>query len=314
MNIDQIINLIKKYQLILLSKKRLGILQQELEQEKENQRHLEEVCAKEHQDIIDLDSFSIYQVFNKILKNDVEQRDKEKQEYLVATLAYDESTKLIELLEYEIGILSKIVTDEDIILQTLNSSLKHASQESLYASSSFLAELKSVNQEITNLVRLKLEAEEVLDALQILRSSFKDLIKSLNQAKEANTWGKFYKEIQENKLKYRENIDKAHGLIPFIKKQLYFLKNELLDFEEYQQFFKSSELVIRGFNIEFYNDLITDWINDDNLIETLSSTMAANTTFLRLRKSLKHLIENTEVEMPHLISKRNKLIEKIELE
>ncbi len=134
MNIDQIINLIKKYQLILLSKKRLGILQQELEQEKENQRHLEEVCAKEHQDIIDLDSFSIYQVFNKILKNDVEQRDKEKQEYLVATLAYDESTKLIELLEYEIGILSKIVTDEDIILQTLNSSLKHASQESLYAS------------------------------------------------------------------------------------------------------------------------------------------------------------------------------------
>jgi len=309
--IDQILDLIKKYQRILLSNKRLKVLEKEIIYENENLKKLEIIYLKEHKDIVNLEKLSIRSVFNKVLKNDIEQLEKEKQEYLVAVLAYNESVKLIKMIEFEIDQLKNVVQDEEVVLKTLNSSLKIFNHEHLFSESPYLAELKIINNEITNLVRIKIEAEEALDATQILQSTFQDLIENINRAQSNNNWGKFYSEIQQAREEKRSFIDKANNTIPIIKKLLHLLNSELTDIQEFQDFFKSSEILVRGFNIEFYKDLIEDWINDDNLIQTLTTTLSLNSHILRLLKSLKHLADNTEVELPHAIAKRNKIIENI---
>lgn len=312
--VDQVIELIRKYQQVLLSKQRIIALEKEFSTEKKNHILLEVKCEMEYQDIVDLEKKSIRFLFNKILKNDEEQMEKEKQEYLVAVLALNESTKILELLNEEIKKHIKISETEEVVLQTLTTSLKITEEEHLRNSSSFLAELKDLTIEITKLIKFKLEIEEALDAVNMLRDAFLDLIKNLNRAKEARNWGVFYHEIQEAKANSKSYIDKAHACIPLIRNLLIILKSELADVKEYQDFFKTSGVVIRGFNIEFYNNLILDWINDENLIETISTTMSANTTILRLEKWLEKLIVNIDVELPHLLAKRTKLMEQVDLD
>ncbi len=312
LKIDHIIELTKKYQRILLSISRLGILENELAMERANQEKLKADFKKEYQDVLDLQNSSIYGLFNKILKNNIEQLEKEKQEYLVAVLAYNESVKLTEIIEVEIDLLRSIVSGEKVVLNTLNTALQKTDYDELFKQSPYLAELKDINTEITNLVRLKLETEEAIEAVNILNATFLELIGYLQKAQELNNWGKFYREVQEAKKERRTNIDKAHNTLPIIKKLLYYLRSELLDVEKFKNLFKSSEVFIRGFNIDFYSDLITDWINDDNLIQTITSTQTISTQIPNIRESLFSLNENADLELALIMKRRNELIEEIQ--
>lgn len=313
LKIDHIIELTKKYQRILLSISRLEILEEQLVQEKQNQRNLKLKYVEEQQDVTDLVNSPIFSIFNKILKDSSQQLEIEKQEYLVAVLEYNESIKITEALELEIELLSGIVSGEKVVLNTLNQALSKTKYETLFDKSPYLAELKSINKEISSLVRIKIEAEEALEAANLLRATFTELIHNLNKAKNLNNWGKFYHEIQQAKKDKKTHIDKANNTIPIIKKLLFFLKSELNDVEEYQKLFRASQVLLRGFNVEFYTDLINDWINDENLIRTLTSTMTINTQILELKKSLNRLIENADGELPFAIATRNEIIEKIQL-
>jgi len=54
---------------------------------------------KENKDYEELEKLSIRSIFHKVLGSKEEQMEKEKQEYLQASLKYDEAKKAIELLE-----------------------------------------------------------------------------------------------------------------------------------------------------------------------------------------------------------------------
>lgn len=309
--IEQLITIIRDYQILVLKKRRIETLKLELKHEKDNLILLEASVKKEHQDLIKIEKFSIKYLFNLILVNDKEQLEKEKQEYLSAIILFNESTKLIKVLEYEISVLEKTQKDEELLLKTLSSSIEKFNDELLLTTSAYLHQLKTVTKEIQSIMRLIVEAEEALSMLNSTRSTFLELISNIKKAQKFEKWGEFYHEIQKSKITHQENIDQANANVPIIKKQLFFLKNELKDVEDYQNQFDRSEVIIRGFNIEYYRDLILDWINDDNLIETLTTTMSANSEMLKLGKSLEKLINNSEFELEFLINKRSNLLKMI---
>lgn len=127
----------------------------------------------------------------------------------------------------------------------------------------------------------KIMKKEYNDLLSLeylsLKQFFSTILKNKNE--------QIAKEKQEGKIRKKANIDKAQAKIYVIKKLLLFLKNELKDVEVFQKYFRRSKALIHGFNIEYYNDLITDWIKDSNLSETITTTLDANTTIIKLIKS-----------------------------
>ncbi len=139
------------------------------------------------------------------------------------------------------------------------------------------------------------------------------MIRKLNQAQESRNWGTFYKDKQEAKLLQKSFVDQAQEHAYLIRSLLVILKSELKDIAHIQEYFKRSEVLIRGFNSQYYDQLINDWINHENLIKALSSTLTASSVISKLKKSLAVILKNTASEIHVLNKKRNGLLEKIRM-
>lgn len=309
--LEHISNLIKEYQIIILTKRKRVSVIDSLKKEQARLDVLKLKVEKEYQDIKELEDSPLAYIFSTILKSNREQLEKEKQEYLLAVLEYRDAEKTIKILEYELSLLETKIKDESIITKTLNNELEKLEDSELYSKSRYLLELKTIHQEFKNLLKLKIEAQEAHMVTCELRDNFLNMIGFLNKASEAEIWSGLYNDIQKSKLKKKQNIDKAHGLIPVIKKLLIFLKGELEDMKEYQDFFKRAEAYIKRFNIEYYKDLIEDWINDSKLIETLSTTMRASAVINKLLNSLESAIIASDESMKELTEKRSHVMEKL---
>lgn len=310
-DLDSIEELIREYQVILLSEKRIKVIETELAIEDQRLKDLALKVEQEYIDIVKLNQFNLRSLFNKILKSDTEQYEKEKQEYLLAVLEYNECEKIIGVLKYEAELLQQKATGSKELLNHLDNELNHYPDEYLYKKSTDLLALKSVNSELKNLIGLKYESEEALEMSKVIENSFNHMIRHLNEAQALENWGIYFKEIQERKEKQKSHIDKAHSYALEIKKMLIYLKAELADVVELKEQFNRTETLIRGFNIEYYTDLISDWIADKNLIETMSSTLTASKTIHNLEHGLKKIIKESEVEYTLQKKRRIQLIENI---
>lgn len=103
-------------------------------------------------------------------------------------------------------------------------------------------------------------------------------------------------------------MDEAQKNAYVIKKQLSFLKKELDDLKAIYDNFNYNKDHYFGFNVNYYSHLITDWVNDKNLINALTSTMDAHLNIIKLKKNISSIITKTETRINRLNEKRNDLI------
>ena len=310
-HINTITSLIQDYQLIIRCKSRLQQVIEQLRIENERLIILNSKVDKEYYDIVRLEKMSLHSIFSSILKNKEEQLEKERQEYLLVVLEFDECHKLIELLLYEEKILNAKIRDESILLDTIERSLLTVDDQVLLEESMYLAELKVINQELSKLIQLKIEVQDVLDVTVDIKNHLLQMIRSLNKVNKIEGWGMSYAEIQKKKVLRKSNIDFAHTQLHVIKKLLVYLRDELEDVEEVKSFFNRSEVLIRGFNTSYYNNLISDWINDDELKETMTTTFVVSKSLAKLTVALQRLIENANQEITIVKAKRKTIISRI---
>lgn len=105
MNDQQLSQLLAQCRTARLAAKHLTQVRKTREQEMERLHRLEEQLDKEYLDYIRLKNFSIRGLFLKLLVNKDQQLDIEYQEYLHATLQYNECVKSLEILGFEENIL-----------------------------------------------------------------------------------------------------------------------------------------------------------------------------------------------------------------
>lgn len=310
-NLEKIEALVSEYHSICLSKKRIASIDSEIKLETKKLHELKLIVDKEYLDVLKLEEYSIKQLFVNILKDNTKQFEKERQEYLLAVLNYKEYEKIIELLNFERKLLLSKVDDEAILLKAIERELNHFDEHELFNKSRYLAEFKEVNIELQKLLEYKFEVIEALELAQELKRSFNLMISFLTDAQSLNNWGKFYHEIKERKIKRKTYLDKAQSEIYQIQKLLIFLNNELEDVIVIQNEFHRTQALVRSFNIKYYNDLIKDWINDNNLINTMSSTMGSNKALNKLVVELDNLAFTIESEYKVQISRRSALVLKM---
>jgi len=310
-NIEQLTEAIKEFQKIQHCKRRKVVAERELQTQKNKLAKLDQIVQKEHRDLLVLEQFSLKQLFSTILVDKEAQLEKERQEYLLAALKYNECQELVELLQYEMEVLDKQLQSEGYVSNKLESILSDLKLKNIDSKSEDLVLLKKYNQELKDLIKLKGEAKEAATVVSELKSSFRIILEALQQANRYDDWGEFYKQRQLAKVKKKQYIDRAQEQVYRIRKQFIFLRSELLDLEEFKTSFSEAQDLIIDFNLNYYNDLITDWINVLKLNETLDHTITTFDSVTRIGRSLHRLVKKSEQEYKILLVKRGTLIEKI---
>lgn len=309
--ISRIEELIKKYQLVVMNTRKLKNLKLELFQEQEKLLLLKQQVDDEYHDIDRLEKKGLKQLFVNILVNREEQLKKERQEYLLAVLRLRESEKLIESLKEEMVALNSKTVDEELILKQIERQLEALDDTKLYNESIYLSELQVINKELQKLLRLDVEVKEAIQVSKTLYKNFIEMIKFLNRANNTDNWGKYYSEIQESKKNKAANVDKAEVYAQEIKRLVVFLKGEIEDVLEVRDEFRRTEAFIYEFNIAFYDHLLEDWIEDDNLAETLSGSLNGQAHILKMISSLEGLMSNGRKEYGLLLKKKQEIIKSL---
>ena len=310
-HLDQLQQAVLAFQEILLCKRRLEIISKELKQRKQELKVLKQVVDKEHQDVLALEKVSMKQLFTTLLINKEAQLEKERQEYLLAALKHNECHELIELLNYENKILqTKLRKEKEVIenFENLLTDLKHSKRKTVPKE---MVLLKAINQELRDVILLKAEAKEALTIIKELKISFKAILAALKSAQLYDEWGFSYGQKQKAKVKKKQYIDQAQAQVYLVRKQLIFLRSELLDLHQFKASFSHAEGLIEDFNLGYYNDLITDWINVLKMDETIEHTMTTKNTIYKIARQLKELISKTDEEYQLLWIKRSTLIDQI---
>ncbi|MBK6392300.1 MAG: hypothetical protein IPF70_17405 [Saprospiraceae bacterium] len=295
---EEIKKLLEEHQSLKKSEARLAEIVPEIENVNREVQTLEQQMRKEFEDIENLEKLGMKALFYKVLGSQEEQLEKERQEYLQASLKYDQVRKNLELLEFEYNILKKKSGNLATIEQKLNDLSVRQEKELINMPGAAALEIKKIYLQIDQQERLKIDISEAIKAGLKALECIDAVIAGLQQAHNWGQWDVSGRNPMSNHLKYSA-IDKAKDWAYESNRQLKVFEKELLDV--YKQIPEDFQLHIDSFNrfIDvFFDNLITDWIIQQKIYNALNNTLNIRDKVVRMIKTL----EGENPKVAHTIS------------
>ena len=283
---EEIKKLLEEHQSLKKSEARLAEIVPEIENVNREVQTLEQQMRKEFEDIENLEKLGMKALFYKVLGSQEEQLEKERQEYLQASLKYDQVRKNLELLEFEYNILKKKSGNLATIEQKLNDLSVRQEKELSNMPGAAALEIKKIYLQIDQQERLKIDISEAIKAGLKALECIDAVIAGLQQAHNWGQWDVSGRNPMSNHLKYSA-IDKAKDWAYESNRQLKVFEKELLDV--YKQIPEDFQLHIDSFNrfIDvFFDNLITDWIIQQKIYNALNNTLNIRDKVVRMIKTL----------------------------
>jgi len=308
--IQRIRALLGQYHIILKCRNRKDQLVKELAEKKKTLQGLSRRVEAEYRDIEKIQDRPFSKLFGGVLATRQQALDKERQEYLLALIEYKEFKAVVELIEYEVDLLQKQLDKNagEHLAADLERQLFALTEEELLTQSIHLDRYKSILQDLKNLFYLQVEIQEAMLVVEKLQEEFAALVSILKVAQGLDSWGYNYAEKQRAKERKKLYIDKSQAKIYVIRKHAIILQDELADVSEYQQLFKRSEAYIAGFNIQYYKDLLVDWLDNESYDVTISHTVIVQQAAKDLAAELLQLSKKVAKELQYLEQKREEVI------
>ncbi len=288
---EEIRNLLEEHQILKKANSRLNEIVPDIEKLKRELIPLERQMQKEFEDVEKLEKIGMRALFHKVLGNQEAQMEKERQEYLQASLKYDQVRKSLELLEFEKNILQKKAGSIGAIEKRLAELSATQEKELINMSGPASLELKKIYAQVETLQRLKIDINEAIKAGLKALECIDAVVAGLQQAHNWGQWDMSGRNPMSNHLKYSA-IDKAKDWAYEANRQLKVFEKELLDV--YRQIPEDFQLHIDSFNrfIDvFFDNLITDWIIQQKIYNALNNT-------LNIRDKVVRMIKTLEAEHP----------------
>lgn len=284
-------------------KSHLTNLQEKIKQEKVTLNKLSQRVDYEHAEYEKLDKLSIKSLFHSVLGDKEQQTEKGRQEYLQAYLRYQEAKKSLELLEFEYQTLSKKLEKENFLNAELERLIALREQELIVLDEKYGIHLKKLFQEGDRLQKLRLEIHEAIKAGEQSLVNLTHMVTFLNQARQ---WG--HVEGRGPAYMRRGSIDKARTISYQVKLELQKFSDELRDVygESYEFPFQIESFA--GFLDMFYDNLISDWIIQNKIKNSLNNCLAVRDRVQRFLSSLKAELPELEKELSSLEQKRKDFI------
>lgn len=247
---------------------------------------LENHQFKEFEDLQKLEGNSLKSVFYKVLGNKEQQLEKERQEHLQASMKYEAAKKSLDLLSYERGVLEKKLTDADILKSKIELLKKKRAGEIMASGSLAGQRMLEIVTENDAHRHLQNEIDEALS----VGSRASDLLGQIvNNLRQASNWGQWDMSGRRRTSSYTKHsyIDRAKSLSHSAHNVLRQFEMELRDVYRQQNYGLDVEIAsFSRFTDIFFDNLISDWVIQQKIQNSLSSVVAVRDKVNRLMGSL----------------------------
>ena len=243
---------------------------------------------KELEDMEDMEKMSVKAVFYKVLGSKEEQLEKERQEYLQASLKFNEQKDKIELLEFELGVLNKKLRNKSQLVKDLSRLKNIREQEIINSNPRQAQQLLNLSHNLDNNI---LKQREISEAVQVGNKCVKTIQEIINELKNAQHWGKWDMYGNKNsQVRYKKHtaIDRAKNLANIANHELHKFAKELADTGEFADSFQITMDYFSGFMNVFFDNLITDWIMQQKIVNSINMMHSNLDKLQRILISLKH--------------------------
>ncbi len=268
---------------------------------------LHDILEKEYNDVKEIEGLSMKSLFAKVLGSKEKQIEKERQEYLQASLKYNDFKKQVEVLEYERDLLKKKIVDIKMYENKLESLKKKREKELLLSNSQQGKELMKIVYKIDEFIRYRKEVNEAIDAGQASIDDLKKLVSYLKKAKDWGSWDMGSSSRQSSYYK-KGAIDNAQKAAHFAQRQLNKFQQELYDVGVRNQEFEINIGNFNSFMDIFFDNLISDWVIQQKIKNALGNVELTKDKVTRLIRDLENKLGKIEEEISLLSETKDQLL------
>lgn len=299
---------LEKYESLKVISSHVNEIEISLKDSYDKMKILDKRLDKELKDIEDLEKIGVKSLFYKTLGNKEAQLEKERQEYLGASLKYKELKQRIELQEYERGILAKKITQLPLIKKNLDDLKSKRETEILSSSDSNLQnEFRKLLNQLDTLNSFHVELQEAIREGEKGKELLVALISFLKKAKDWGRWDMYSKDRHTKYMKHRA-IDNAVKVLTTTQHQLSLFSRELRDINENSIEFNLDVGDFKKFSDFFFDNLISDWIVQQRIKSSLHNIVSTNDHVSELIRQLSEELQIVDNEISIINKKKDELL------
>jgi len=308
---ERIINIIRESKTKEKVDSRIQQLEQTIAKESKAMEKLVRKIDKEAKDVQKMEKTSIKSVFYKVLGSKEKQLEKERQEYLELSLKYDEAKKSIDLLEYELSILikksKKLKNKEGDLKKLFKKREKELARENPRVANA----LFRMEKDLQRFEQTIFEMEEAISVGNNAAQILERIISYLNQARNWGNWDMAGRRgYMASQMKHSQ-IDRAKDQAYNAKYVLRQFEKELKDVYVQQNFNLTVTFdSFSRFTDIFFDNLLSDWIIQQRIHNTLANVRSVYDKVQRLTQTLNADIQRFEVKITDLEDKREEMLMK----
>ena len=263
---------------------------------------------QEYQDLKQLENLSMKSLFHKILGSKEEQIEKERQEYLQATLKYNAFKKNVEILEFEKTVLEKKLGDVSLLENKVKTLKKEREKELLRSGSEIGNKLLSLHKEEDS---IELMTKEFSEAINAGAKSVQIIERMIHYLEQARNWGNWDMMGKGRMASYNKHsaIDNAREASYTAKHLLDRFQHELYDIGGPGNYNFNIELnSLQNFTDIFFDNLISDWIMQQKIKNALANVYAVRDKIVRIIQSLDSEQRKFEKQLSQINHQKEQLI------
>ncbi|MEL6123374.1 MAG: hypothetical protein AAFR14_06595, partial [Bacteroidota bacterium] len=279
----------------------LRTTEQELETAYDEQDGLLKKLDKELRDVERLEGLTTTSMFYKILGSKEKQLDKERQEYLELSLKTEDIAKTIQLLEYEVNLLEAKSKSKFQIAKVLEGIKIKREEEIIKTDPVLRHQLLGISEQLESNYKLQKEISEAEQIGAICDQLINRIIGLLQKVRNWGQWPGNTSRSRMQRYARRDAIDRARNLSYQIKHHLHLFNQELADLNSNLSVHFDPK-AFTNFSTSFFSNLITDWIQNQQLSQAIGS--ASNT-----RNQVHHVLKQLDVESTQCDNNISKLLQ-----
>lgn len=271
-------------------------------------KRLSNILEKEHADIEQLEALSVKGLFHKVLGSKEQQLEKERQEYLQASLKYNEHKKSIEVLEYEKELLEKKLKSDETLTKQLKALKKDREHEILTSDTQLSKQLLSISEQADRLFIHKQEVSEAHGQGRKCLEILDLIIHELQKAKQWGQWDMYGGGRRRTGYFKHDAVDRARNLSYQAKHKLIRFKKELADIGIEAYHMDVNVENFGSFTDIFFDNLISDWIIQKKIHNSLINIQRVKDKIINLSHALKQEDDKVTLKLQELAAERDRII------
>jgi hypothetical protein len=283
-------------------------MSEQLKKELKDLEKVEKQLKKEQRDVEKLEQTSMRSMFRKILGDREQQLEKERQEYLAASLKYNEMTKSVDLLTYELEVLQKKLGDEEQLASRVQVLMQKREKELMKYDPVVGRKLMEIHKKMDG---LQIVLKDIDEATAVGAKSMQILQRMIAELRKARNWGQYDMMGDRRSAAYvkHRSIDNARNMATQARHYLMRFREEVQDvYQDVQLNIKMDLGDFSKFTDIFFDNLISDWIVQQKIKNALNQVSQVAAQVDQVMGSLQNEKPKIDDELAQLQELREKTI------